>query len=124
MREFQERNRYKRLLYSRLGVIVVFILILFFSKATFGVYKKQHNSAANALQAKGELRKLEERQAVLDREVMRLQTEEGVEEEIRSKYSVSKSGENLLIIVDEEKEKPMPVQEKQSWWSKFKKLFK
>jgi len=123
MREFQEKNRYKRILYSRIGIVLVLILIVIFAKATFGVYKKEKESAANTLQAQEELKKLEDRQEVLTKEIDRLQTDAGIEEEIRSKYSVSKPDENLLIIVDEEKEKQMPIQEKQGWWNKFKKIF-
>jgi cell division protein FtsB len=124
MREFQDKKRLKQ--------AAVFENIRqhschsyhIFCHATWGVYKKEKESAANALAANSELTKLEDRQQLLDSEIQRLNTDEGVEEEIRSKYSVSKPGESMVIIVDKDKGQVMPVQQKEGWWDKFKKLFK
>jgi cell division protein FtsB len=124
MREYQEKKRYKKFLYSKTAVVILIILLILLIKATWGVYKKQEESAANAVQASHELEKLSQRQEVLNSELKRLQTDAGIEEEIRSKYSVSKPGEDLLIVVDGDKDKPMPEHPKESWWNKFKKFFK
>jgi cell division protein FtsB len=124
MREFQDKKRIKRLLYSKPAVIILAIAIVFFGNATWGLYKKEKESAANALIAEKELAKLQDRQQLLNSEIDRLHTDAGIEEEIRSKYSVSKSGENVVIIVDKDQNQNVPTQQKEGWWDKFKNLFK
>lgn len=121
MREIQEQ-RYKRILYSKWMVILLACLIVFFARATWGVYTKEQESSANAYRATQELKRLAEREALLDSEIGRLSTPEGIEEEIRAKYGVSKPGEELLIIVDPMKEKVAPLPEDVSFWERLKNM--
>jgi cell division protein FtsB len=123
MREFQEKGKYKRILYSKIVVIILAVLILFFAKATYGVYKKQLESKANALQAISELQKLQDREKLLNSELTRLSTHEGVEEEIRAKYGVSKPGEEMIIIVDNSKPTTTSTIEKKGFWNSIKNIF-
>ncbi len=123
MREFQEKHKYKRILYSKWMVVLLAILIVFFAKATYGVHQKQVESRANSLQAIAELQKLQDREQLLTSELTRLSTQEGVEEEIRAKYGVSKPGEEMIIIVDSLKPTTTPEVEKKSFWQSFKGFF-
>ncbi|MBA3550684.1 septum formation initiator family protein [Patescibacteria group bacterium] len=123
MREFQEKKKFKKILYSKGMVITLLILIIFFARATYGVYQKQEESSANTFRAAGELKRLVDRQTLLDSELARLSTDEGIEEEIRAKYGVSKPGEEVLIIVDPDKATTTEILEEESLWGKFKNLF-
>ncbi|MDQ3076627.1 MAG: septum formation initiator family protein [bacterium] len=123
MREFQEKKKFKKILYSKGMVITLLILIIFFARATYGVYQKQEESSANTLQAAGELKRLVDRQTLLNTELARLSTNEGIEEEIRAKFGVSKPGEEVLIIVDPHKATTTEIIEEESLWGKFKNLF-
>jgi cell division protein FtsB len=124
MREFQEKKRFKKLLYSKTTVAILGIFIIFFANATWGVYKKERESSANAVNAKKELEHLTDRKILLNKETKRLSTEQGIEEEIRAKYSVSKPGESVIIIVNDKEAATTTVQNQDSWWGKFKKWFK
>ena len=119
MREFQEKKRVKNLLYSRVTIVILFILILFFAHATWGVYKKERESAANVVRAQNELKRITDREALLNSEIARLNTEDGIEEEIRTKYGVAKPGEQVLIITETEKPTTTPIIEEKSWWQNF-----
>ena len=99
MREFQDKKRLRNLLYSPLTLIILVILILFFIHATWNVYKKERDSAANALEAQQQLVRIQERNTVLTENIAKLSTDEGVEEEIRQQFGVAKPGEHMLIIV-------------------------
>jgi cell division protein FtsB len=123
MREFQEKKRFRRFLYSKGMVALLLIMAIFFGRATWNLYKKAHESAANASQAQNALKRLEDRQKVLNEEISRLKTDEGIEAEIRSKYGVSKPGEQVLIIVDDQKATTTEVREEEGWWQKFKEAF-
>ncbi len=124
MREFQEKKRFRKYLYSKVAVVILIILVAFFSRAAWGVYLKEQASSANALRSASELKKLEDRQEVLNGEIGSLSTDEGVEEAIRAKYGVSKPGEQMIVIVDQGQASDTPTQMPDSWWVKFKKFFK
>ena len=123
MREFQGKHRFKKFLFSKVAVFILFIMIFFFAKATLDVYFKEKESAKNLAEAQGEYTDLATRQATLQGDINRLSTDEGVDEEIRTRYNVAKPGENVLVIVSTST--ATTTQEKpESWWDKFRKLFK
>lgn len=70
------------------------------------------------------LAELESRNAELDAKIKKLETVSGVEEEIRSKYSVAKESENMVIIVREDAGASTTSEETQGLWSKIKALFR
>lgn len=123
MREFQERNKFKNILFSKGILIALSIGILFFGHATWKVYVRERDSAASVVRSQTQLAKLKDREMLLKSELERLNTEEGIEEEIRSKYGVSKPGEQMIIIVDPEEATTTTLQESETWWDKFKGVF-
>ncbi len=70
------------------------------------------------------LAELEARNTELDAKIKKLDTVSGVEEEIRSKYSVAKESENMVIIVREEGEATTTTRENTGLWYKIKALFR
>jgi len=69
------------------------------------------------------LSELEVRNSELDSKIKKLNTNSGIEEEIRSKFSVAKNDENMVIIVREEGGSTTPPHEKTGFWTKIKSLF-
>ncbi len=124
MQEFQAKKKVRRLIYSK-GVIAFLIFsFILLANATWNVFKKSKESAANVAQSVSELERMQEREQILTSEIERLSTEKGIEEEIRSKFSVSKPGEELLVIIDEEATTTVEVAQPEGWWTKFKKIFR
>jgi cell division protein FtsB len=124
MREFQVKKKVRRVVFSKWIVALMVLVFLFLAKATWNLYQKNIESAANVVNANRELARLEDRQQTLQTEIERLSTDEGVEQEIRTKYSVSKPGEQLIVIVDEEASSTPEIAQPESWWDKFKNLFR
>ncbi|MBX4210641.1 septum formation initiator family protein [Candidatus Parcubacteria bacterium] len=118
MLEFKQKQQFKRRLYSRSVLIVLVIIGLFFGQATWGIYKKKHDSELKADQAIAELKALKERQKELSLDVQKLNTDRGVEEEIRDKFSVTKPNEHMVVIVDN-KNTALPPLPKQSFFQKI-----
>ena len=58
-------------------------------------------TAENRRIALNESEKLEAKQKLLEGEIGQLQTERGMEEEIRKKFRVVKEGESVIIVVDD-----------------------
>ena len=102
---FWEKRSYRRFLYSRPMIAVVFIAVVFLGRAAFVMYGKQREAVRNAAAAAEELAAVKDREDYLTKEIARLETERGTEEEIRTKFRVVKEGEQLIVLVD-----PKPVE--------------
>jgi len=92
-------------LYSKLSIVLLLIVFASVAKASFGVYKKERESRLNALHTASQLSELQEREEGLSKDIDRLQNADGIEEEIRKKYTLGKDGESMIVIVDSGDEK-------------------
>ncbi len=103
MQDFQGRRRIKRSIFYKITLVVLAVLILFLSKAVWGVYAKNRLAEVGRTQAESELRELETQKKELQDKVKWLATERGEEEVIRQNYSVLLPGEKVIMVVDAEK---------------------
>ncbi len=102
MKNFKERHRARRLFFSFPVLVLLILLSAFFLKGALGAYEKYLASVSIWQKTHSELESLKERERALQAEVDVLKTERGVEAGLRSKFQISKPGENLIIIVDGE----------------------
>jgi cell division protein FtsB len=100
MLEFQEKRRFRRLLYSRVTFIILLLILIWLLNAVWKVYKKQDMTKDNLAKTAIDLEDLKAREKMLSLEIDRLKTEGGTEEEIREKYGLVKPGEEVLVVVD------------------------
>ncbi|KKR52195.1 MAG: hypothetical protein UT90_C0023G0013 [Parcubacteria group bacterium GW2011_GWA1_40_21] len=127
MLEFQEKKKLRNILYSKITLIALFIILIFIARATLSVYHKQKTSKGNLNKAQEEIAELKKREKMLNYEIDRLKTDRGTEEEIRKKFMVGKAGEQVIVIVDDNKTNKNNAagdNEEKSIWSKFLNLFK
>ncbi len=103
MLEFQDKKRFRRILYSRVVFALVLISGLFVGKATFDMYRSDNLTAEKRRIAEDELMAVKGRESLLRAQIISLKTERGVEEELREKFRVVKNGEGVIIVVDQEK---------------------
>lgn len=99
MSEFRKKRKTRRLIYSKVSLLIAFAILVFMSLSTFNIYKKYRESYENKKSAKQELENLEQRNRELSSRIERLRTERGLEEEIRKKFNVAKEGEGVVVIV-------------------------
>jgi len=124
MTDFQQQREVKKIIYSKITIFVLFIVVIFLAHSTYGIYQKENLSATSYSEVKKEYDSLQERQSMLNSEIMRLKTENGIEEEIRSKFSVAKPGETVVVVVDENgSASTSDNKSPESLWSKFIGLF-
>lgn len=127
MHEFQEKKKLRKILYSKATLIALFVIIIFIARAVLGVYYKQKISEENLLIANNKITELESREKMLNSEIEWLKTDKGVEEEIRKKFMVGKAGEQVIVIVDEDrsnKNGEVDNGERKSIWDKFIDFFR
>ena len=116
MFEFKRKKRVRRILYSKPALLLLLVLVLFLGRATFQIYQKERESRANLRQAETEVSALAARDIDLREKVERLQTESGMEAEIRSQFQVAKPGEKMVVMIDDDAEAPVESAQKQTMW--------
>ncbi len=126
MRQFQERKKIKKRIYSKPVVIALIIILALLIQATWKIYLKERESAANLAKTENQLNLLKSRSNVLSEDLNKLTTNQGVEGEIRSKYEVAKSGEQVIVIVDKNTATSSAASGNifERWWRHFLDLFK
>lgn len=100
MRKFQDRRKFRKLIFSSLSFALLLIVSVLLVNATFKVYVKNNNAVEKNEKVKAQITELEERKRKLEAELARLQTQNGIEEEIREKFNMQKPGEQVLTIVE------------------------
>jgi cell division protein FtsB len=101
-REKQREMLQKGVKVSLLGVFVTFTI--FVTTAAWNVYQKAEHTKENAQQINARLDELKTREAELAASVALLESEFGVEAEIRDKYGLTREGEEVVVIIDAEEE--------------------
>ena len=89
---------------------------------------KSRNAAMANKEISAALIELENKELELESEIRRLQSESGIEGEIRKKFNVGKPEEKVIIIVDKENENNKVNQEETDsfflkTWRAIKKIF-
>ena len=91
----------------------------------WGVFQKERETQVKKEQRAAVLTEIEQRERVLAEEIDRLNTERGVEEEIRSKFDVARKGEQVLVIVDAgDEDVSLESEEEVGVWQGFLNLFR
>jgi cell division protein FtsB len=99
MFDFQQKRKIRKVIYSKMFFVVLLILIAILAKATYEIYKKESLSSESLNETQKELGDLKSRQSMLNSEISKLNTDSGIEEEIRSKFDVAKPGETVVVVV-------------------------
>jgi len=108
---------------SKIVVAIVIIAVIFIAKATYGMFGKYKESLSRREISEQQLAELEKRAERLAKEIDRLNTPQGVEEEIRLQFNVAKEGEEVAIIIDKEQEKKLETVKDRGVWDYILGLF-
>ena len=100
MHDFQKKKRIRKILYSPLVIVALAVVLLILVRGVWGVYSKAQLSAQNLERERLELQKLAQRQKSLASSIDYLKTDQGVEDEIRTKFRAVKEGEKVVVIID------------------------
>ncbi|TSC70648.1 MAG: hypothetical protein CEO12_228 [Parcubacteria group bacterium Gr01-1014_46] len=123
MLDIQQKRKFRNVIYHRVTLGLLFILVALALHSTWKVYLKRRESLMMKEASITRLKELDSRNQELESKIKKLGTVSGVEEEIRSKFSVAKSDENVVIIVREDGGSTTPKAEKTGFWAKLISLF-
>jgi cell division protein FtsB len=119
MRELEQRQKMRRKLYSLPALAILFIVAVAMVRGAYAMLVKERESAKGAENLAAEVAALSERETLLLRELEKLETPAGIEEEIKSKFNVAKEGELVAVIVDRPEDEATTTPEKKSWFKRF-----
>ncbi len=94
--------------------LVIFVIWGSFSVVRAGL--KQNEAVRLRDGARKEFLELEQKQSVLHQKIQNLSTDAGLESEIRQRYRVVKPGEQLVIVVNNDKPEDAPKSPEVSFW--------
>ena len=124
MRNFQQKRRFQNILHSKIVLILLGLLALFFAWGVIGFMVKMETVKENRKLAEEKFLELEKKKLELSSQIARLNTEEGKEENIREKFGLAKEGEQLIVVV-EDKNPPKPLEDESGgFWGFLKNMFK
>ena len=121
MAEFEERKKIWNIFYSPIVFIVLLVVFVLLSQAVWKVYNHEQISAQDRQRVENELTETNRRQAVLKDQVAALRTPQGIDDEIRSKFNVTKAGEGVAVIVSTSNPTSSASTStvENTWWQKF-----
>lgn len=111
-----QRNDPVRLMRRRLLILVLLFLVLAMVRGVWSVYQKEQESRAMRDEAERQLDELKMRELDLRADISRLASPRGVEETLREEYELGKSGESVIVIVENEPIPPPPEPTKLERW--------
>lgn len=123
MREFEYKRKVRKALSSPVVLIPMLVVLVFLSRGAWSIYVKNRDGEVELRLARERLAKLEERQATLSAGVEKLQTESGIEGEIRDRFQMAKEGERAVVIVDDPSKPFQPSLRKPSFLQKILNFF-
>lgn len=102
MKELRDKQKFKHALYSLPVLILATLVVILLARGAGSIVMKERESAQVLKSLREKNAALAERHEALKEDVVRLGTEEGIIEEIRAKFNVTRPGEHLAIVVSGE----------------------
>jgi cytoskeletal protein RodZ len=123
MLDFQQKRKVKQFLYSPITIGILLIVTLYAIYATWVVYQKKVKTEEKLAEMQQRVYDLSEKNIRADNAIAYLNTDEGVEEEIRSKFALVKSDERMVVIVDDPASDATNTPPQKTLWQKFISIF-
>lgn len=97
---FREKKKFYQIIYSRPTFVLLAVLLVVTLNSTWKMYEKASLAREQKNRLEKELEDLKARELDLQVKIANLKTERGLEEEIRTRFSVAKNGESVVVVVD------------------------
>ncbi|NVO04118.1 MAG: septum formation initiator family protein [Bacteroidetes bacterium] len=124
MKDFNKSNDYK-FWHSPVALILLFCVLVFFGYKIIDLIKKERETSHEKEIILDKIDSLNKKEVDLNKNIARLETDEGKEEIIREKYPVVKDGEKMVTIVEDEVDKKVldNKKEEHGFWNWIKGIF-
>ena len=104
MRKFQNQDSVRKIIYSWPAIFVLFLAAVFLGKSAINTHFNASLTRATYLDVRSKHEDLLVKKTDLEKRLDYLSSAYGLERELRRKFGLVKSGEELMIIVDRPQE--------------------
>ncbi len=101
---------------------LLFLAVLL-AQGALGVYFKHRESRERLMETTAALQAVEARIGGLEDEIAYLETPQGMEREIRTKFSVARPGEKVIVVLDSAKDEPLAEPEETGFLDRIRGWF-
>ncbi len=119
MREYQQKHMVRTLLYSRVTIVILFLLIVLLLRSIMELNDKRIEAANLRNDSATERADLENKMKLAEAQNKAITTERGFENYVRTTYPVVKEGEGVIVIYDDTKSPVTPVRSDMNIWERF-----
>lgn len=122
MFDFHQKRKLRTIFHSRFTQVILLILSLLIFWSAYDRYLVAKEMSEKRLAIEEEMAELQGREEVLKKEVEYLSSERGIEAEMRRQFDIVREGEQVVIILDDEKATvtatitPMSKEEARPWY--------
>lgn len=119
MREYQQKHLLRTLVYSRVTMIILFLLVVLLLRSIVELNDKRIDVARLRSESAIEKRELEAKVEKAQEKNERIQTDSGMEAYIRTTYPVVGEGEGVIVVYDGQGSPVIPVREGMTIWERL-----
>jgi cell division protein FtsB len=123
MLKFYQQRSLRGWLHTRVFIGFLGLVCLFMATIVYERYSIEQEMIGRRVEAEDHLKQLESRRADLEKKVEYLSNDRGIEAEMRRNFDVARPGEQVVIILDDEKKdtiEPLPKTTiEEAPWYKF-----
>lgn len=123
MREYQQKHMIRTLLYSRVTIVVLFLLCVLLLRSIVELNDKRIEVDKLRRESSEERRILENKVAKAEEKNDLIATDRGFESYVRTTFPVVKEGEGVIVIYDEENSPVASVRSEMTVWERIQVFF-
>lgn len=119
MREYQQKHMIRTLVYSRVAIVILFLLTILLLRSIMDLNDKRIEVAKLRNDSKIERDNLVGKVEKAKKQSDEISTDRGFESYVRSTYPVVKEGEGVIVIYDGDKSPVSQVREDMNVWERL-----
>ncbi len=116
MREYQQKHMVRTLIYSRVTIVILFLLIILLLRSIMELNTKRVDVSRLRDESSKERDELQKKVDKAKASSDYIATERGMEAYVRTTYPVVKKGEGVIVIYDDDKVPVSPVRKEMTMW--------
>ena len=123
MKSFQRKKGWRDIVQSKPVLFLLAMLVLFFAWGVVGFMGKMQLTIENRKIAEDRLKELQDKKIKLSSDISKLNTEQGIEENIRLKFGLAKEGEGVIVVVPDQDKEEVKEEKPSGFFSFIKSWF-
>ncbi len=124
MREYQHKHMVRTLVYSRVTIVILFLLIVLLLRSIMELNSKRAEVAKLRDESLLERENVQQKVDKAQKETEKISTQRGFESYVRTTYPVVKEGEGVIVVYDDNKNLVSSVREKMTLWERLSIMWK